>query len=150
MRAMTLGCALAALVAGTACGRGGDAGSVAPLAQTTAAIPKTIGCVDAPSLKERATAERRRATDEKSDQAHIVLVTRANYFASLAVFAELSCRGSAPDAEAALARAVAAAQNAAGTNSFYEKVRLWGDAQSLVTEAIAVLVREGQTAAARE
>jgi hypothetical protein len=151
MRSITLGCALAALVAATACGRNPDVSSenVDP-PDPTVAIPKTIGCPDAPGLRERATSERRRADGETSDQPRIVLGTRANYFASLAVFAELSCRTTAPEAEAALTRGLDAAREAVAAISFYEKVGHWSAAQSFVTEAIAALVREGEAPATRE
>jgi hypothetical protein len=151
MRSTTLGCALVAVVAATACGRGGDVSSdnVAAPVQTAAALPRAVGCSDASGLRERAAAERRRAAAETSDQARIVLGTRANYFALLAIFAELSCRVRAPDAQTALTRALDAAGRAVAASSFYEKVGHWSDAQSFVTDAIAALVRQTE-AQARE
>jgi hypothetical protein len=73
---------LAPLIALTACGSDYPAASWAPTA---------VSCTDAPQLRQRALDDRRQSDDANSSQAKISSGTRASFFASLAIIADLKC-----------------------------------------------------------
>lgn len=136
MHLRTLGYTLAAIVTTSACGNGSD------VRADTRPVPPTVSCADAPELRERAAADRRQSDEQTSDQQRVTLGNRANFFASLAIAADLSCRVMSPDADAALRRALDAARQAEAASSFYEKAGLWSDASFIATEAASILLRQ--------
>jgi hypothetical protein len=129
----------AAVVLLVACNAGGQAavgtGGMASVA------PDTTACADAPQLRQRAAEERRRATETSSDQTRIVLASRANFLASLAVVAELHCATTDNEATEALQAALQIARAADGTAGFYAQATQWAEANFAATRAIEILVQ---------
>lgn len=132
MRVRALLPTLAPLVALTACG---SAPKVVPPA------PTAVACADAPQLRQRAVDDRRQAGELKSDQDKVYIGSRANFFASLAIIADLKCKVVLPEADEALKPAFEAARKAESTRSFYERAIRWGEADFKASEVIALLVQ---------
>ena len=140
MRSRTLLLAHVVLVAVTGCGSSGTA--VDSRNGGVSAVPTAVNCADASRLKQRALDDRLQITETRSDHERIYLGNRANFFASLAIVADLTCRTTLPAADEAVTLALAAAREAAASSSMYERAKKWGEADSRATDAIAFLVQQ--------
>lgn len=78
----------------------------------------------------------------KSDQERMYTGNRANYFASLAVVAELKCRITLAEADEALKPAFEAARKAEAASSTYERGFRWSEADFIATRVIALLIQQ--------
>lgn len=132
---------LAAFTAFTAC-ESAPATSAAPVA----ALPTTVSCQDAATLRQRSQNDQRRAEATKSDQEKIFTNSRANYLASLAIVADLICGTPVAPAEATLAQAFKAAGEAEKTASFYAQAASLSVANLRASEAISILRQQLATA----
>jgi hypothetical protein len=128
----------AALLLLTACEGGSGAATT-----TAARLPAEVAaaCADAPQLRQQASDELRQASAERGDQARIVRGARANFLASLAVFAELRCVTGHTADDHALDAALQAARSAETAGSFYEQANRWADANFEATSAVELLVQ---------
>jgi hypothetical protein len=71
-------------------------------------------------LRQRAAEERRLGKESSSDQTRLLLASRANFLASVAVVAELQCAATTDnEATEALQEAMQMARAADGTAGFY-------------------------------
>ena len=138
MRLRSVPWALAALMLITACGGGTTGGS--DLARA-AAVPMAVSCDDAAQLRQQAADDRRRSEESRSDQSRVSIGSRANFFASLAIVAELKCKGTLVETHEALTRALDAARKAEAARSFYEAAYLWGEAEFVATQVISMLIQ---------
>jgi hypothetical protein len=91
-------------------------------------VPKTVDCEDARDLSNRATEDRRRVDESHSDHERIVVGSRSNFLASLAVVASLRCKVTMPEVDEAVEGALSAARGAAAASGVYEKTRGFNDA----------------------
>lgn len=114
---------------------------------TPVEVPPTVVCSDTASLRQRAADDDQRVHNSPSDQAKIVLAGRANFFASLAVVAELTCRNPI-DAESggSLQAALQVAREAEAGSTFYGRAAKWSEAISTVIRVIAIQVAHPPTA----
>jgi len=131
MRLLALISVLATSVAVTACG-----GGAAPAAPA----PTAVGCGDAPQLRQRAIDDRRQSAELSSDQERIYVGNRANFFASLAIIADLECKVAPAAADEALKPAFEAARKAESTRSMYERAFRWGEADFIASQVIDRLI----------
>jgi hypothetical protein len=115
------------------------------VASSAASIPAAVACGDAPGLRQQAAADRRQVDDSRSDHERISAGSRANFFAALAVIADLKCQGLPPAADADVNAALQLAGKADTTNSVYEKTRSFHEASFLATRAIEMTVRPAST-----
>ena len=106
----------------------------------SARVPEKVSCTDAPALRDRASEDRRQVDAVRSDHQKIVLGNRANFFASLSVIADFTCRATLQGLDARLKPAFAAASRADESKSAYEKARKWSEANFIATEVIAAFV----------
>ena len=135
--------AMPVLVALTACGNGNAASSdsrPAPLA------PTAVSCTDAPQLKQWAVDDRRRSAEQTSDHKKIYIGNRANFFASLAIIADLKCKVTLAEADEALQPAFMAARKAEATSSMYERAISWGEADFIAAQVAPLLIKQLPTA----
>lgn len=135
MRSRPLFFPLAVLVALAACTRTADT----PHPTT---VPASIGCGDAPQLRQRADEDRRQSDALKSDHERIYIGNRAGFFASLAVLADLKCKVTAADTDEALKPALEAARRAEAASSMYERAQRWSEAAFIATEVSAGLIQQ--------
>ena len=105
-------------------------------------VPEKVACADAVALHQRATEDRRQVDAVRSDHQKIVLGSRGNFFASLAVIADFTCRSTLSGMDARLKPAFDAARRADETKSAYEKARKWSEADFIATEVIAAFVQQ--------
>lgn len=105
-------------------------------------VPETVSCADAQSLRQRATDDRRQVDAVRSDHQKIVLGSRGNFFASLAVIADLTCRSTLPGLDVRVKPAFDAARKADESKSAYEKARKWSEADFIATEVITAFVQQ--------
>ncbi len=120
MRSRCLWFAHLALLAVAACDSGTDAQS---REGGGSAVPTAVNCADASRLKQHAIDDRQRIAKTRSDHERIYIGNRANFFASLAIVADLSCRSTLPAADDAVTLALAAAREAAASSSMYERAK---------------------------
>jgi hypothetical protein len=113
------------------------------------AVPAEVRCVDAARLRQAAADDRTKGAAVKSDQRRVSADHRANFFASLAVIAALTCRGTAVEADEALRSALDAARKADAARSFYEAAHLWNYATFTATEVASRLAQQLPAAASR-
>ena len=104
-------------------------------------IPTAIVCADNATLRQQAADDRGRSDAATSDQQKILLVSRANFVASLALIAELNCRGIRP-ADDALKSVLDAARSADSAKSFYERARHWSEASLMATQLVQTLIQQ--------
>lgn len=107
-------------------------------------LPSTVTCADAAELRQRASIDRRRSADLKSDQEKVDTANRAAFLASLATVADLKCKVTLAEAaivDDALKRTLDAAHKATSTRSFYERSNAWSEANFMATEVIALLIQ---------
>ncbi|TVP51074.1 MAG: hypothetical protein EA350_00300 [Gemmatimonadales bacterium] len=131
--------ALTALTALWACDSQGHAASGdAPVAQP----PREVACADAPQLRQRAVDDRRLVESSRSDQERILVGSRATFFTSLAILADLGCSVPLADADQPLGAALEAARQAEEERSFYVAANLWTEANFQTAQAIALLIRK--------
>ena len=140
MRPRSLLFAQVALVGVTACGTSGK--DFEGRDHGAPAVPTAITCTDASPLKQRAIDDRREIAKSSSDHERIYLGNRANFFASLAIVADLTCKTTLPAADEAVTLALAAAREAAVSSSMYERAQKWSEADSRATDAIALLIQQ--------
>ena len=145
MRSRPLLAAIPVLVALSACGSGSAATSDPPAPPA----PTAVGCADAPQLKQRAADDRRRSAERSSDHEKIYIGNRANFFASLAILADLKCKVTLPEADEALKPAFEAARKAEATSSLYERALRWGEADFIAAEVAPLLIRQLPTPPAK-
>jgi hypothetical protein len=129
---------VAVLIGMTAYGCAGDIAKDAPASQ----VPAAVNCTDAPQLRQRALDDRRLSGQSSSDQDKINVGNRARFLASLAIVAELKCKVTLAAADDALQPALDAARKAQETPSFYERTVLWGEADFMATQVVAMLVQQ--------
>jgi hypothetical protein len=122
----------------TGCGADGEAMDEASAATS---VPNAAGCDDASEWRQRSAEARSEGLESSSDQARITRVKRANFFASIAVAADLRCIVSVDEGGQAVGVALDAARAAEGARSFYEQTIRWGEAQHAANGAIELLVR---------
>ena len=134
MLVAALGLALA-----IACDRPNDVGPA------NSPAPAAVTCADAPQLRQRALDERRLSVGTTSDQEKIVAGSRATFYMSLAIIADLKCKVTSAEADATLTRALAAARKTEGTRSFYERAVLWTEAGVTASEAISMFLQQLST-----
>lgn len=103
-------------------------------------IPTAVNCGDAPQLRERAGADRRRVEQSRSDHERISLGSRANFLASLAVIADLKCKVTFTSADETLKRSLDLAREAESSDSIYEKTRRFHDADFTARQVIDMLI----------
>jgi hypothetical protein len=125
-----------ALTVTTACERSTDQ------APTGAPAPTAVVCTDAPQWRQRANDERQLIGEATSDQAKIVGGSRANFYVSLAVVADLKCKVTSADADALLTLALSAARNAEGASNFYETAIRWSEAGMAASQAVSKFVEQ--------
>jgi hypothetical protein len=106
------------------------------------ALPDDAACQDAPQWKQRAAELRSSGAGLSSDQAQITRLSRANFFSTMSVAAELRCRTAAGPAPGAVDAALHAARGAASTRGFYEQTIRWGEAQHAANQLIEALVQQ--------
>jgi hypothetical protein len=135
MRLVVVSSTLAALLATTACEQGGSASS------RPSPAPTAVACADAPELRQRALDDRRRREQTNSDQERIVTSSRATFYSSLAIIADLKCKVTLAEADDALRPAFEAARKAEATDSFYERAVHWSDAGFIVTQVVPMLMK---------
>lgn len=133
-RACLSAAALAVLVA---CGRVDD--SAVDIEMSSA--PTAVACADAPQLRQRSREYRRLGDDVASDQRTITIGERANFFASLAIIADLMCMITLAEADEALELALQAAREAQNAPNFYNTAVNWGRANFAAAQVIDLLVR---------
>lgn len=104
--------------------------------------PTAVSCTDAPQLRQRAIDDRRQRAELDSDHERIYIGNRANFFASLAIVADLKCKVTLAEVDEALKPAFEAARKAEATRSMYERALSWGEADFIATQVIALLVRQ--------
>jgi hypothetical protein len=124
------------LTLATACDRPNDVGPIGSPA------PTAVTCADAAQLRKRAADERRQTVETTSDQEKIIAGSRAAFYMSLAITADLKCKVTSTEADATLTRALAAAAKAEGTRSFYESAVLWAEAGMAASEAVSILMEQ--------
>lgn len=131
-----------ALTATAACDRPSDPGPAG------LPVPTAVTCADGPQLRQRADAERLRIAEITSDQGKIVGGSRAHFYMSLAIVAELKCKVTSADADIALSVALRAARDAEDAGTFYETAVHWTEAAVAANQAISEFI--GQLSAAPE
>jgi hypothetical protein len=104
-------------------------------------VPTAVNCADVSDLRQRALADRRQREETRSDQERIVAGSRATFFASLATIADLKCKVTLAEADGALKPALDAARQAQASDSFYERAALWGEANYLAAQVVAMLTK---------
>lgn len=104
--------------------------------------PTAVFCGDAPYLRQRALDDRRLSVETKSDQDKIVAISRATFYASLAIIADLKCQANPIQTDEALKPAFNAARKAEATRSFYERAGQWGEAGFIATHVIPLLMKQ--------
>ena len=139
MRLRSVPWALLILMLSTACS-GGTTGS-SDLARA-AAVPMAVSCDDAAQLRQQAADDRRHSEESRSDQSRVAIGNRANFFASLAIVAELKCKVTLVEADEALTRVLDTAREAEAARSFYEGAHGWGEAEFEVTRVISMLIQQ--------
>jgi hypothetical protein len=137
MRARASWCAPAVLALLAACGEAEDVAS-----RAVVPLPSAVSCTDAAQLRRRASDDRRRSAATSSDHEKIDTGNRAGFFASLAIVADLKCKVTLPEADAALEPAFEAARAAQNSHSMYERAQKWSDASFIATEVIALLLQK--------
>lgn len=130
--------AVLGLTLAAACDQSSDVGPVNPPA------PSEVTCADAPQLRQRALDARVQRVETTSDQGKIVAGSRAGFYTSLAVVADLKCTVTSAEGDAALTLALTAARNAEGAGSFYETAVLWTEAGVAASDAVSEFVAELQ------
>jgi len=105
-------------------------------------VPAAINCADAPQLRQQALDDGRQRVETKSDQEKIVAVSRATFYASLAMIADLKCKVTSNEVDEALKPALEAARKAEATRSFYERAVHWGDAGLIAIQVVSMLTKE--------
>jgi len=105
------------------------------------AVPTEVRCADAAQLRQGAADDRRRGAALKSDQQRISADNRANFFASLAVIADLKCKVTVVEADEALRPALDAARKAETARGFYEAAHLWNHATFTASEVASLLTQ---------
>lgn len=115
-----------------------DAASDAPDAT---AVPAAAECADAGPLRQRVSDDRLRMTEVSSQQTQVVLGSRANFMASLALVAQLGCAVTLPDGDTALEAALEGARAAVEASSFYEQATRWNEANYALAQLIENLVQ---------
>ena len=138
MRTQALTVAMPVLVALAACGDGNAATSDLP---PVLPAPTAVRCADAPQLKQRAVDDRRRSAERSSDQEKIYIGNRANFYASLAIVADLECKVTFAEADKALIPAFEAARKAEATNSMYERALRWSEADFVAAQTAQLLIQ---------
>ncbi len=135
---------MVALTGTTACERSTDPGP------TGSPGPTAVTCADGPQLRQRADDERLQISEMASDQGKIIGGSRASFYMSLAIIADLKCKDTSADADAntALSVALSAARDAEGAGTFYETALHWIEAGIAANQAIAALI--GQLSASSE
>jgi hypothetical protein len=127
----------AALLVLVACEAGDDSTS-----DIDASLPLTsVVCTDAPQLRQWSRDYRSQSDDVASDQRTITIGERANFFASLAIIADLKCRTTVVEADEALASALEAARKAQDAPNFYTTAVSWGRANFAAAQVIDLLVQ---------
>ena len=106
------------------------------------ATPSAVNCGDAAELAQQASDRRRQRDESDSDQEKIVASSRATFYASLAIVADLKCKLMLPEADEALKPAFEAARSAESTRSFYERAVWWGDASFLATQVVSTAMKQ--------
>ena len=140
MRARLITAALPVLVA---CNGGAD-----PAEEIEASSALTaVACADASQLRQWSRDYRRQSDDAASDQRTITIGERANFFASLAIIADLKCRMSLAEADEALESALEAAREAQNAPNFYNTAVSWGRANFAAAQVIDLLVQNLPTPA---
>ena len=134
---------LAGLVAITACARTNN------VSARSSPPPTAVACADASQLRQRALDDRRQRDETTSDQERIVTGSRATFYASLAIIADLKCQVTLAEADEALKLAFEAARKAEATHSFYERAVHWGEAGFIATEVVSMLTKQLPAPAAR-
>jgi len=128
--------ALLGLVATAACDGANKGGS------DYSPAPTAVSCEDAPQLRQRALEARRQSVETTSDQQKIVAGSRATFYASLAIIADLKCKVAVAEADEALKQAFDAARQAEATRSFYEEAVYWGEACFIATQVVPMLMKQ--------
>ena len=139
MRVGTVSCALAVLVPCLACS---DRNKVTGGSVGRFSVPTAVNCADAPMLTQRAAEDRHGMGDVRSDQEKLLIGSRANFVAALALLAELKCRVVPRDADDALKPALEAARMADATDGFYEKAHWWSEAGFIATQVVRGLIQQ--------
>jgi hypothetical protein len=139
MRLLAASSALAGLVAIAACDAANKGGSDSA---RPSPAPTAVNCADAPHLRERALDDRRRSDKTNSNQEKIVTGSRATFYASLAIIADLKCKVTLAEADEALKPAFEAARKAEATRSFYERALQWGEAGFIATQVVPMLMKQ--------
>lgn len=134
LRALPLALAIIAL---TACDGGNTTSDYPPASPA----PTAVSCADAPQLRQRAVDDRRQSDELDSDHERIYVGNRANFFASLAIIADLKCKVTLAEADEALKPALEAARKAETTSSMYERASRWGEADFIAAQVITVLIQ---------
>jgi hypothetical protein len=129
---------VAAVAMLTGCGADGEGMDGATAAIS---VPNASSCGDASQWRQRAVETRSEALELSSEQARITYGNRANFFASMAVAADLQCIVSLNDGDLAIEAALDAARTAESARSFYERTIHWGEAQFAANGAIELLVQ---------
>ncbi len=99
-------------------------------------MPTSVHCADAAPLRQRATDDRRQSEGATSDQVKVTVGNRANFFASLAVIADLECKVTLVEADEVLRSAFDAARKAEAASNFYEAAHRWGEANFMATRPV--------------
>lgn len=135
MRVPVLSVAPAVLVTLAACGSDPSLARPAP-------APAAVSCLDAPQLRQRGNDDRRHSVERKSDQEKIYIGNRANFYASLAIIADLKCKVPLAGVDDALKPALEAARKAETTRSLYEMAQRWGEAAFIAAQVVALQVQQ--------
>lgn len=125
---------IVALTVTAACDRPGGPGP------TGSPVPTAVACADAPRLRQRAAEEQLQVAETTSDQTRIVGASRASFYVSLAIVADLKCRVASADADTALSAALAAARSAEAAGTFYETAVRWTEAGVAASQAVSALI----------
>lgn len=145
MRRRALPGTLATLVSLAACGGQLATGDGA----SSVAVPTEVRCADAAHLRQGAADDRRRGAALRSDQERVSADDRSNFFASLAVIADLKCKAVVVEADEALRPALDAARRAETARGFYETAHLWNQATFTATEVASLLTQQLPSAPSR-
>jgi hypothetical protein len=105
------------------------------------AVRDATGCDEAAHWRQRSAEARSQGLQSSGDQARTNHINRANFFASMAVAADLQCIVTSDEGDQPIAAALEAARNAEAARSFYEQTRHWGEAHHAALQAIEVLVQ---------
>ncbi len=118
-----------------------DASEAPDAAALATAVPVSAECADAGPLRQRVADDHLRMTEASSQQTQVVLGSRANFMASLALVAQLRCVVSLPDGADALEAALGVARGAQEASSFYEQATRWNEANYTLTQLVEHLVQ---------